>query len=249
VKRLAAPPAWQAIDFISDIHLSAAQPRTFDAWRGFMATTDADAVFILGDLFEVWVGDDARASSAFEAACAAVLKASSHRLHVAFMAGNRDFLVGSELLDECGMSALPDPVALDAFDRRVLLTHGDALCLGDIDYQRFREQVRSDSWKRQFLAKPLVERQTLARAMRDASSEAQRRRVVWADVDAQVAVEWMREADAHEMIHGHTHRPGTAPLAPGYVRHVLSDWDLDATPPRADALRLTREGIARRRPA
>jgi UDP-2,3-diacylglucosamine hydrolase len=249
VKRLAAPPAWRAIDFISDIHLSAAQPRTFDAWRGFMATTDADAVFILGDLFEVWVGDDARASSAFEAACAAVLKASAERLHVAFMAGNRDFLVGTELLDECGMSALPDPVALEAFDRHLLLTHGDALCLGDVDYQRFREQVRNDSWKREFLAKPLAERQTLARAMRDASAEAQRGRVVWADVDAQAAVEWMRQADAHEMIHGHTHRPGTGPLAPGYVRHVLSDWDLDATPPRADALRLTREGIARRRPA
>jgi UDP-2,3-diacylglucosamine hydrolase len=165
------------------------------------------------------------------------------------MAGNRDFLVGSDILSECGVSSLPDPVVLEAFERPVVLTHGDALCLADVDYQRFRKEVRSDAWQRDFLAKPLAERQTLARAMRDASAMAQRGRVVWADVDAQAAVEWMREAGASEMIHGHTHRPGTELLATGYSRHVLSDWDLDATPPRADALRLTRDGIERRRPA
>jgi UDP-2,3-diacylglucosamine hydrolase len=248
VRHIAAPPAWRAIDFISDIHLSAAQPRTFDAWRAFMAGTDADAVFILGDLFEVWVGDDVRVSEGFEAACAAVLQAAARHMHIAFMAGNRDFLVGPDLLADCGMTALPDPVVLDAWSRLVVLTHGDALCLSDVDYQRFREQVRSEGWQREFLAKPLEERQTVAREMRDASARAQRGRREWADVDAQAAVDWLREAGAHEMIHGHTHRPGDEALAPGYSRHVLSDWDLDATPPRADVLRLTREGIARRFP-
>ena len=121
MKRIAAPPAWRAIDFISDIHLSAAQPRTFEAWRAFLAGTDADAVFILGDLFEVWVGDDARASGAFEAACAGVLQSAARRMHVAFMAGNRDFLVGPALLDDCGITALPDPVMLDAWGSPVLL--------------------------------------------------------------------------------------------------------------------------------
>ena len=249
MKRIAAPPAWRAIDFISDLHLSAAQPRTFEAWRAFMASTDADAVFILGDLFEVWVGDDARASGAFEAACAGVLQSAARRMHVAFMAGNRDFLVGPALLADCDITALPDPVVLDAWGRLVLLTHGDALCLSDVDYQRFRTQVRSESWQREFLARPLQERQSMARAMRDASAQAQRGRSEWADVDADAAVAWMREAGAREMVHGHTHRPGSGALAPGYMRHVLSDWDLDATPPRADVLRLTRDGIARRSPA
>ncbi len=116
------------------------------------------------------------------------------------------------------------------------------------DYQRFRMQVRSEGWQREFLARPLAERQAIARAMRDASAQAQRGRSEWADVDADAAVAWMREAGAREMVHGHTHRPGASAVAPGYMRHVLSDWDMDATPPRADVLRLTRGGITRRSP-
>jgi UDP-2,3-diacylglucosamine hydrolase len=248
VNRIAARPAWRAIDFISDIHLSADHPRTFDAWRAFMQGTDADAVFILGDLFEVWVGDDARDGD-FEAACAGVLTSAARRTHVAFMAGNRDFLVGAALLDAAGVAALPDPTLLDAWGRAVVLAHGDALCLADVDYQQFRRQVRGESWQREFLAKPLAERQAIARAMRDASARAQRSRTAWADVDVTAALALLRSADAAEMVHGHTHRPGSGELAPGFVRHVLSDWDLDTTPPRAEVLRLTREGFERRSPA
>jgi len=248
VNRIAARPAWRAIDFISDIHLSADHPRTFDAWRAFMKGTDADAVFILGDLFEVWVGDDARAGD-FEAACTDVLASAAQRRHVAFMAGNRDFLVGAQLLDDAGVAALPDPTLLDAWGRAVVLAHGDALCLADVDYQQFRRQVRSEAWQREFLAKPLAERQAIARAMRDASARAQRSRTEWADVDVTAAVALLRDANTAEMVHGHTHRPGSNELAPGFVRHVLSDWDLDAAPPRAEVLRLTRDGFERRVPA
>jgi predicted phosphodiesterase len=132
-----APATWRAIDFLSDLHLSESTPRTFDALATHLRCTEADAVFILGDLFEVWIGDDAR-HEGFEARCAAMLsEASSHRF-IAFMAGNRDFLVGADMLAHCGVMHLTDPTVLSAFDQRLLLSHGDTLCLSDVAYQRFR---------------------------------------------------------------------------------------------------------------
>src|SRR5689334_8218774 len=101
---LQAPGAWRTVDFISDLHLDASEPRTFEAWRGFMRDTPADAVFILGDLFEVWVGDDSAHQPGFEADCAAVLKAATSHAAVFFMHGNRDFLVGDAFLASCGVT-------------------------------------------------------------------------------------------------------------------------------------------------
>jgi UDP-2,3-diacylglucosamine hydrolase len=247
VYRLAARPQWRAVEFISDLHLAESQPRTFDAWARYMRGTQADAVFILGDLFEVWIGDDARAPGNFAQRAADVLAEAAARLHVGFMAGNRDFLVGATLLRDCGVEALADPAVLDAWGRPVLLTHGDELCLDDEAYQAFRSQVRTDAWRREFLAQPLAERERVARGMRDASEAAKRAKPVeaWADVDAATAVAWMHAAGARAMVHGHTHRPGSEVLAPGYTRHVLSDWDCDASPSRAQVLRLTRDGFAR----
>lgn len=242
--RFDAPPSWRAIEFISDLHLSPALPRTFDAWASFLESTEADAVFILGDLFEAWVGDDARFEG-FERRCAEVLADAARRRTVGFMAGNRDFLVGHELLDETGVAALPDPTLLVAWQHRVLLTHGDALCLADVDYQRFRAHVRNAGWQADFLARPLAERQHLAREMRDASELAQRQQSAWSDVDAGAAVALLREAGANVMVHGHTHRPGSDMLAPGFTRHVLSDWDLDGQPSRAEILRLAPGGFER----
>jgi UDP-2,3-diacylglucosamine hydrolase len=245
--RLAARPQWRAVEFISDLHLAESQPRTFDAWARYMRGTQADAVFILGDLFEVWIGDDARAPGNFAQRAADVLAEAAARRHVGFMAGNRDFLVGAALLRDCGVEALADPAVLDAWGRPVLLTHGDELCLDDEAYQAFRAQVRTDAWRREFLAQPLAERERVARGMRDASEAAKRAKPVeaWADVDAAAAVAWMHAAGARAMVHGHTHRPGSEVLAPGYTRHVLSDWDCDASPSRAQVLRLTRDGFAR----
>jgi UDP-2,3-diacylglucosamine hydrolase len=245
---LPAPSHWRAIDFISDLHLCEAMPRTFDAFAEHLRLTSADAVFILGDLFEVWVGDDAR-SRPFERHCVDVLAEASSRCQVALMVGNRDFLLGSAVLRDGGVMALPDPTVLAAWGQRVLLSHGDALCLSDLPYQAFRRQVRAPAWQAQFLARPLAERLALAAEMRRAS--ASRREFdgdASIDVDAAEAVRWMHSMGAAEMVHGHTHRPGSAALAPGFKRHVLSDWDLDAGS-RAEVLRLSRDGFERRPPA
>lgn len=241
-----APAAWRRIEFISDLHLSEDQPATVDGWARYLEATTADAVFILGDLFEVWVGDDAR-HAGFEARCTALLTAAARRRTVGFMVGNRDFLVGPEMLRDCGVTGLADPTVLKAWGRNVLLTHGDALCLDDADYQAFRKQVRNDAWIQAVLAQPLAERRRLAGQIRAASEQHKRRAAPpqWSDVDRPSAVAWMQAGDCHEMVHGHTHRPATQQIAPGHVRHVLSDWDLDAAPPRAEVLRLTRDGFCR----
>ncbi len=240
-----ADPAWKTIDLLSDVHLHADQPRTFAAWRDHLLGTPADAVLMLGDLFEVWVGDDAR-HGRFEAECLAVLQAASHQRVLAFLPGNRDFLVGDMLLAEAGVRRLADPTVLLAFGERFLLTHGDALCLADTDYQRFRAEVRGADWQTAFLALPLDERQRQARAMRDASAVRQAAMPAeqWSDVDNGAAAGWLAQANARIMVHGHTHRPALHALPGGGCRHVLGDWDFEATPPRARALRLTAGGLA-----
>jgi UDP-2,3-diacylglucosamine hydrolase len=242
-----APAQWRSIDFISDLHLAVDTPLTFEAWAGYLRNTPADAIFILGDLFEAWVGDDARFEG-FEARCAEVLTQAARRRSVSFLVGNRDFLVGAEMLNACGLTALADPCVLTAFGQRVLLTHGDELCLADTEYQQFRAMVRSDAWQAKFLAQPLQARQRFAREVRT-QSEMRKKDLPspadWADVDPGMAVDWLRRANTTTMIHGHTHRPATEPLGPACVRHVLSDWDLDHTPHRAEVLRFTGAGFAR----
>ena len=245
-----APAAWRSIDFISDLHLQASQPRTASALAAHLRGTQADAVFILGDLFETWVGDDAR-HGAFEAHVADILKDASARRSVAFMSGNRDFLLGASFLQECGVMALPDPTVLVAFGERLLLTHGDALCLDDTAYQRFRGEVRTEHWRQTFLARPLDERRALAARMREASAEHQRMQPAQshADVDPAAAVQWMHEAATPTLVHGHTHRPATEQIAPGFTRMVLTDWELDRTPARCGVLRLSGRGLERVAPA
>jgi UDP-2,3-diacylglucosamine hydrolase len=250
IDSLAAPAGWRTIDFISDLHLAEDTPRGFEAWARYLRGTSADAVFMLGDWLELWVGDDAR-DGAFEQRCIALLTEVSSRRALAFMAGNRDFLIGDEMLQACRMRRLHDPTVLEAFGQRYLLTHGDALCLSDTDYQRFRAQVRSEAFIAQFLARPLAERRVIARGVRDGSEQrkATEARGVWADVDIPEALRWLAAADAPVMIHGHTHRPASQTIGPGIVRHVLSDWDLDtASTLRADVLRLTAEGVHRLSP-
>jgi UDP-2,3-diacylglucosamine hydrolase len=240
-------PNWRSIEFISDLHLSADQPRTASVFERYMAQTQADAVLILGDLFEVWIGDDALDSDAFARSMATVLSQTASQRCVGFMAGNRDFLLGRDFLQRCGLVALADPTLIDAWGHRVLLTHGDALCLGDEAYMAFRREVRAPVWREQFLAQTLAQREQMARQMRDASQARKQKQSPeqWSDVDAAAAVAWLHQAGSADLVHGHTHRPGSQSLAPGFTRHVLSDWDADATPPRAEALRLTRDGFAR----
>lgn len=235
----------QVVDFVSDLHLSAAMPRTTEAFLAYLAHTPADALVLLGDVFEAWVGDDLL-TQPFEAAVAAALHAASQRMPIGLMVGNRDFLLGAAFHAAAGTQPLTDPSVLEAFGQRLLLTHGDALCVADAPYQQFRAQVRTPAWQQAFLARPLTERQALARGMRDASQAHQQGQASYADADPDLATRWLADAGAAVLIHGHTHRPGSGPFASGQ-RHVLSDWDLDHGQ-RAEVLRWTAAGLARRQP-
>jgi len=243
---LVAPPGWRTVDFISDLHLQAGEAATVEAWRGYLQTTPADAVFILGDLFEVWVGDDAAALPGFEAECAEALRLAAARRPIHFMHGNRDFLLGTDFAARSGLVLLDDPTVLALHGQRWLLSHGDMLCLDDTEYLQFRAQVRTPAWQQAFLARPLDERRALARQMRAQSEEIKRDpRKVWADVDAPAAREWLQAAGARTLIHGHTHRAADHALGDGLQRIVLSDWDAAAHPPRAQALCVSAAGAQR----
>ncbi len=238
---LQAPSLWRTLDFISDLHLQASETATFDAWKSYMQQTRADAVFILGDLFEVWVGDDAVTAGGFDRSCAEVLQNAAKRLDLFFMCGNRDFLVGPQLLAICKTTQLSDPTVLEFGGQRWLLSHGDALCIADTDYQKFRALVRSAQWQQGFLGKPLGERRQIARELRSQSEARKKMQVDYADVDAGAAIDWLTRAQASHLIHGHTHKPARHVLAANVEREVLSDWDVDAKPPRAQVLRLALE--------
>ena len=246
IAELAAPAAWRTVEFLSDLHLESAHPATVQAFAHYLAGTTADAVFLLGDLFEVWVGDDAiDEPGSFEGECCRLLAQAAARRPVFFMHGNRDFLVGEGFTRRTGIPVLADPTVLTFAGRRWLLSHGDALCLDDVEYQRFRALARNPQWQSQLLARPLAERRAQGRSARSESEARKQTGAVYADVDGPAALQWLRAARADALIHGHTHLPADHVLAPGLARHVLTDWDLEAAPPRAGVLRLTSEGVQR----
>jgi UDP-2,3-diacylglucosamine hydrolase len=240
---IAAAPHWHSVDFISDLHLQASEPHTLAALDRYLSQTPAQALFILGDLFEVWVGDDTlQFPNGIEQHVASMLQHASARLDVFIMCGNRDFLMSDRLLAACGARALPDPSVLQWGATRWLMTHGDAQCLADVAYQAFRTQVRSAAWQQDFLSQPVGERLALARQMR-AQSEAQKKQraqaqTPWIDLDRDACLALLDSQGADHMIHGHTHQPAQHDLSQGRMRWVLSDWDLHATPARAEVLRL-----------
>ena len=244
-QELIAASEWRAIDFISDLHLQAGEPATFNVWQRYMQATPANAVFILGDLFEVWVGDDLLQERGFEFQCAQVIKKTAARLPTFFMHGNRDFLVGNDLMTACNASLLADPTVLSFNHQRWLLSHGDALCLDDVDYMQFRQQVRSADWQKTFLAKTLAERQAIARDLRKQSEARKSSGADYGDVHENTARQWLQQAKSTTLIHGHTHKPALHDLGDGLQRVVLSDWDAAATPPRAEVLRLSAQGLER----
>ena len=244
-----APETWRTVDFISDLHLQEKETATFEVWQAYMQNTTADAVFILGDLFEVWVGDDAADQHVFLQKCAAVLKACASKRQVAFMRGNRDFLVGSAFLNKCHVLDLQDPTVLNFASQKWLLSHGDAGCLGDTDYQSFRQVVRQAHWQEDFLAKTLTERESIARQLRSQSEILKKNSsAVYADVADEWSTQMLQEAGATCLVHGHTHRPALHSLseAPLMQRYVLSDWDAASIRPRAEVLRWHVEGKVER---
>lgn len=256
---LAAPSHWRSVEFISDLHLHEQEPANFVALRNYLQTCAADAVFILGDLFEVWVGDDmlqngmahsykthddtpTPARLNFEDQCRSVLHTCAQHRPVYFMHGNRDFLLGRVALTACGMQLLPDPTVLTFGATRYLLTHGDALCTADVDYQKFRSQVRSSAWQTEFLAHPLHIRQQMAKDMRAQSEARKQLGGPWIDLDPADTAHWIQSGIADHMVHGHTHEGVDHPIATSRgkgTRHVLCDWHADSVPPRTQMLRLT----------
>lgn len=243
-----APANWKVVEFISDLHLQAQESLTLRAWTQYLANTQADAVFILGDLFEVWVGDDVLTrpphsdsnADSFEDQCCRALRSSAAQRDVFFMHGNRDFLLGDVFAQACGLSLLADPTVLVFGGQRWLLSHGDALCLGDTEYLQFRAQVRAANWQKNFLAKPLNERQAIAHGMRQQSEQRKRSGdMPYVDVDTEAARQALQAAGAKTLIHGHTHQPADHDLGAGLHRLVLSDWDAAATPARVQVMRLS----------
>jgi UDP-2,3-diacylglucosamine hydrolase len=247
---LVAAPVWRHIDFISDLHLQESEPANFAAFAHYLHTTPAEAIFILGDLFEVWVGDDVLDDAeSFESRCCQALRASAAHKAIYFIHGNRDFLISSTCLRTSGMQGLPDPTVLAVGSTRYLLSHGDALCLADIDYQSFRAQVRSSAWQQLFLAQPLPERVAQACALRAQSEARKQQTTAWIDLDPSETQRWMQTAAAQHMVHGHTHEGVDHALSGAEAtstRHVLCDWHADASPPRAQVLRLTRQPATQR---
>jgi UDP-2,3-diacylglucosamine hydrolase len=251
--QLQAPATWRTVDLISDLHLQASEASTFNVWQRYMSHTPADAVLILGDLFEVWVGDDAVAQSPFLQSCAKVLKSTGQRLYLGLMHGNRDFLIGESFVQDCHAHLLSDPTLLRFGRASWLLSHGDALCLADVSYQQFRNQVRTPEWRSEFLNQPLAKRQAVARGIRN-ESEARKRagtdtgsREMYADADTTLSQSWLKKACAPILIHGHTHQPADHVLigdvaGQPHARWVLSDWDAGAQPARAQVLRLFENG-------
>lgn len=252
-----AAPHWRGIELLSDLHLGEHAPATACALAGHLAASDADLIVLLGDLFEVWIGDeqlDAPADPVSPMAQALqALAEAARRRPVAMLTGNRDFLLGPEAARRLGWTVLPDRCVLQAFGHRQVLVHGDAECLDDRDYQRFRAQVRTPGWREAFLARPLAERMAVARSMRDGSEQRKREQGLagYADLDRAEMLSLLAAAGADRLIHGHTHRPGDERLGPGLSRHVLSDWDLDGQhgPARAEVLRLDARGLHRRPPS
>lgn len=250
-QELLVPAHWRTAEFISDLHLDPAEPGTLQAWQDYLQSTRADAVFLLGDLFEVWVGDDTlQEPGSFEAQAADILRQAAQQRPLFFMVGNRDFLAGDRLLAHTGMTGLADPTVLVWGEHRILLSHGDALCLDDVDYQRFRTVSRHPDWIAQTLAQPLAARRALGRAMRAESQQRKDSGAVYADLDTAATLTWMDAAQADWFIHGHTHQPADHRLpaaADGRARTriVLSDWHIDGTHHRAQVLRVTLQGWQR----
>ncbi len=220
--------------FLSDVHLeSPAQPAFGWLCETFAAARQrAAGVYILGDLFEAWIGDDAP-GAAGEALIPVLAALPAAGVPVYFLPGNRDFLLGERYAVASGMTLLGGPAVIPIGAARVLLLHGDELCTGDTAYQAFRAEVRDPAWQRAFLARPATERLELARRARDASSLATTGKpAAIMDVEPATVAAWLTRHDVQYMIHGHTHRPALhrETPAPGVTawRRVLGAWEKPA---------------------
>jgi len=237
----------------ADLHLSAHTPDTCRAFLQFLdaASTRADAVFLCGDIFDAWIGDDQinQDPTPWLVSIIQTLQRTAARIPLWLMQGNRDFLLGSAFAHTVGAQLLPDPVILHTDAGPVLLSHGDQYCTDDRAYQRLRRIVRNPVVQRLYLALPLHTRRRIATWLRHRSQAAQReKRDAIMDVNANAIVQALRVSGVSCMIHGHTHRPATHALdvdGRRCQRVVLSDWDLDKPgTPRMAWLQVDGNGVA-----
>lgn len=228
--------------FISDLHLDAERPEITELFGEFLESEarDARALYILGDLFEAWVGDDDPSEAG--TFVASKLKAlSDDGVPVYFIRGNRDFLLGNEYARRAGMTILPDPAIILLHSTPTMIGHGDLLCTDDVAYQQFRTQTRDPRWQAQFLAQPLEARLAFASQARAASKarygELQASGVseIITDVSPDTVASTFSRYGIHHMIHGHTHRPAIHAEANDCTRIVLGDWYAQGSVLRVDS--------------
>ncbi|MBK9783530.1 MAG: UDP-2,3-diacylglucosamine diphosphatase [Betaproteobacteria bacterium] len=221
------------IFFVSDLHLSPRSPGATRLFLQFLGgnARQADELFILGDLFEAWIGDD-DCDAPFNAEVVAALRlASESGLKISAMHGNRDFLLGTGFTAASGVKLLNDPYVLSTAEWQFVLSHGDALCLDDTAYMAFRTQVRNPEWQAALLAKPLIERRAIAAHMREVSESSQRgKENPYTDLQAAATDDFLREHGYATFIHGHTHQPARHDHIVDGIhveRWVLADWHED----------------------
>ncbi len=215
--------------FISDLHLDEQRPAISRAFFHFVEhqAKDADALYILGDFFESWIGDDDSSELIEQVKTAlSALRPSGCKLYL--MHGNRDFLIGEQFCQDVSATLLSDPTVIQLAGENTLLMHGDSLCTGDHEYLAFRQMARSEQWQQQILSKSLAERRALAKQMRMASSEANSNKAEdIMDVTPEEVLKVMTEHRCQRLIHGHTHRPARHAMTingRNAERIVLGDW-------------------------
>jgi UDP-2,3-diacylglucosamine hydrolase len=215
--------------FISDLHLDLERPEVIDLLVRFLdeRAVDADALYILGDLFEYWIGDDDIRDGLLPT-IEALRRVSDAGVPLSFMAGNRDFLIGSGFAERTGCRLLEDPTRVELYGVPTLLMHGDSLCTDDVAYQALRKQLRDPAWQAGFLTLPVEQRRAQAEALRRKSREATRGKAMEImDVNAEEVDAAFRKHGVRRIIHGHTHRPAAHALevdGEAARRIVLGDW-------------------------
>ena len=233
--------------FISDLHLDPSRPAITELFLDFLRgeARQAEALYILGDLFEAWIGDDTP-SSAADAVALALREVSDAGVPVYFIRGNRDFLLGNDYAARAGMRILPDPSVIQLYGKAVLLQHGDLLCTDDVAYQAFRAQTRNPAFIAQFLSQPLEARVAFAQKARAASQAHQSEMKqddkatfeTVTDVAPAEVIATFQRYGVDTMIHGHTHRPAIHTVSAGehsFTRIVLGDWYEQGSVLRVDA--------------
>ena len=216
--------------FISDLHLEESRPDITRAFLSFLKShaKGVDTLYILGDFFEAWIGDDER-TPLQETVAQALKELSEGGTSIFLMHGNRDFLIGHDFCARAGTTLLDDPTVVDLYGTPTLLMHGDSLCTADVEYQKFRENMRNPQWQQMILQRPLADRQQMARQLREISmAKNQGKESFIMDVTPEEVVKVMEEHGVQRLIHGHTHRPAVHDLqASGQAarRIVLGDWD------------------------